>query len=129
MQASERRLATHFRASNGTIIRPFVSEQGPRMPFPRTRSLFLLSAASRMAASITANTIAPLMQRLGNTVARRARSAPERPAWRPGKRMSWEEMKAQDEQDMFDAQMPKLPMRSSTQQLPGGGARTQRRRT
>jgi hypothetical protein len=67
-----------------------------------------LSAASRAVASITENTIAPLMQRLSKTVARKSQST----ATRRQRGMSLDEIarqRGQDEQDMFDSQMLDVP--------------------
>jgi hypothetical protein len=70
----------------------------------RKRSSFFLSAAAR-AASITQNTIAPFMERAKKTVTRKPTFEPDKSAWQQQQRMPLDEMKAQDEQDMFDAQM------------------------
>jgi hypothetical protein len=83
------------------------------MPFRNTRSLFVWAAARRAAASIAQNTVAPLMERLGKTGARTCACDADKPAWRQRSR---DEMQAQDEQDMFDAQTVNLPSGSSRHQ-------------
>jgi 3-polyprenyl-4-hydroxybenzoate decarboxylase len=94
------------------------------MPFPNTRSLFALSAAGRAVVSITGNTIAPLMDRLGETVARnrnaRVSGSASAIATSPQRQVpASDEIKrqqAQDEQDMFDAQMMSVPIDSGSHQ-------------
>ena len=63
-----------------------------------SRSFFALSAAGRAVLSITENTVAPLMERLGKKHQRQVMSSDE-----IARRL------AQDEQEMFDAQMASLP--------------------
>ena len=81
------------------------------MPFRNTRSLFFWVAAGRSAASIEQNTVAPLIERLGKTGARMPACDPDKPTWRQRPR---DEMQAQDEQEMFDAETVKMPRDSST---------------
>ena len=86
-------------------------KQRKRMSFSRTPS-FLLSAADG-ALSRAPNTIARLMERFGKIVARKPRRGADVQAWRQQHRMSLDEIKAQDEQEMFDTQMTDAPSRSS----------------
>lgn len=123
----------HFLAAG--MARSFVRssrKRGPRMKRRKRMSLpsagSFLSAAGRTAASITANTVAPLMERLGKTVARKPRRAPDEATWRIS-RDEITRQKAQDECEMFDAQRVNLPNDSFTHQWddqpvdPAGGSR------
>ena len=82
-----------------------------QMPFGNTRPFFFWAAASRAAASIAQHTVAPLIERLGKTGARTPACDPDKPTWRQRPR---DEMQAQDEQEMFDAETVKMPRDSST---------------
>lgn len=115
MPASEHRIATLSVRRHGTMIRVFIPGRRPnvkhrkRLPFRNSRSLAFWSAAGRAAASIAESTIAPLMERLGETVAGRRHPAIDKAASRQRQGMSSDEItrrQAQDEQDMFDAQQP-----------------------
>ena len=85
-----------------------------RMSFTNTHSVFL-SAAGR-AASITQRTIAPFVQRMGKTITRKPTFDADKAVWQQQQRMSLEETRARDEQDMFDAQMMNVPSRQLTHQ-------------
>ena len=85
-------------------------------PFRNTRPFFFWAAAGRVAASIAGNTVAPLIERLGKTGARTPACDADKPAWRQRPR---DELQAQDEQDMFDAQTVNMPRHSSAHQQTG----------
>ncbi|MGE5100854.1 MAG: hypothetical protein ACM3SX_12785 [Deltaproteobacteria bacterium] len=83
-----------------------------------SRSFSALSAAGRAVLSITENTVAPLTERLGKKRQRQVMSSDE-----IARRL------AQDEQEMFDAQMASLPTDRSSGHEPSALEAQRRERT
>jgi hypothetical protein len=53
---------------------------------------------------------------MGKTITRKPTFDADKTVWQQQQRMSLEDMRARDEQDMFDAQMMNVPRRSSSHQ-------------